>query len=126
LTAYLSDLRAQLRLFFARLEGAVSAAILRYLLQPGTRRLSRLIRAWCKARNSPATSAWSREIDFRHHQVPDAVDLVPCRALCGRAAPDDLAPRRRAKPIGWPLSKYVGFHTHICRPVGPKSRTDER
>jgi hypothetical protein len=37
LTAYLSDLRAQLRLFFARLEDAVSTAILRFLAQPTAR-----------------------------------------------------------------------------------------
>ena len=37
MTAYLSDLPAQLRLFFARLDGTVSTANLRVLSQPTAR-----------------------------------------------------------------------------------------
>ena len=62
------------------------------------------------------------------HQVPDAVDLVPCGALrgqrhrcssrcAGRAHADRGQSRRGVRGCA-SLAKYDCYHTRICRPVG--------
>jgi hypothetical protein len=131
LTAYLSDLRAQLRLFFARFEGVVSAAILRFLSQPtlryapffapdpsvvqsalepgdvllveGNSRISAIIKFLTQ-------STWSHAALYVGERPGDLAPSGEPNVLLEAEAGSGV--------VTVPLSKYAGFHTRICRPVG--------
>jgi len=131
LANYLSVLRAELRRGFARFEDLISAKILRFLSQPmaryapffapdpsvvrsalqpgdillveGNTRLSVIIKFLTQ-------STWSHAAlyvgDRLGDAAPDGEPNVLLEAEAGLGV------------ITVPLSKYIGFHTRICRAVG--------
>jgi hypothetical protein len=131
LPAYLSDLQARVRLVSKRIEADISAQLLRYLLQPtgryapfyapdpevvrralqpgdillveGNSRLSAIIKYLTQ-------STWSHAALYVGERPGDVSPDGEPNVLLEAEADIGVATV--------PLSKYVHYHTRICRPVG--------
>ena len=129
--AYLSDLQAKLRLVSKRVEADISAKILRYLSQPtgryapfyapdpevvrsalqpgdillveGNTRLSAIIKYLTQ-------STWSHAALYVGERPGDVAPDGEPNVLLEAEADTGV--------VTVPLSKYVRYHTRICRPVG--------
>jgi hypothetical protein len=126
-----STLRTESRRIFARFEDFVSSAILRYLSQPVARYAPffapdpSVVRSALRAGDILLIEGNTRLSGIIKYLTQSTWSHA---ALHVGERPGDVAPSGEpnvlleadAEPgvITVPLSKYVGFHTRICRPVG--------